>query len=286
MLNAIFQAERLREKNPDAALNVLEQTMAKVEGSDLPKELVGPLLRQLQNSQRSIQGFMKQHEPIIAMEQRNEEVEAQIRRIRETEVRVEQDLADTVEEYNDLFRQRRYAEAEVLAKRAEDLQPDNPVVVTMKWKARFARRKRRKAYGATDNRRRTKEETRIEESLNRQISLHFDDAPLSEVMKHVQAVTDVNIWLDGLGLQDEGVNTDNPVTIHVDGIMLKSALNLLLKPMNLAYTIEDEVLKVTSRMREQGQQIVVTYPVADLVVPIPNFTGHSGATGMGATGQP
>jgi len=53
------------------------------------------------------------------------------------------ELSNLVDQYNVLFGQRRYAEAEVLAKQAEELDPDNPVAVTMGWKAKFARRNQR-----------------------------------------------------------------------------------------------------------------------------------------------
>ena len=52
---------------------------------------------------------------------------------------------------------------------------------------------------------------------------------IRDVFKHISTLADVNIVLDTRGLVEEGVATDTPVTINVDGIMLKSALNLLLK---------------------------------------------------------
>ena len=39
------------------------------------------------------------------------------------------------------------------------------------------------------------------------------------------------------------------IPIDVDGIMVKSALNLILSRYNLAYMVDNEVLKITSRMR-------------------------------------
>ncbi|MEO1991660.1 MAG: hypothetical protein ABGW78_06990, partial [Pirellulales bacterium] len=53
-----------------------------------------------------------------------------------------------------------------------------------------------------------------------------------------------------------------------------------LEPLNLDYTIRDEVLKVTSPRIAKGQVYSVSYQVADLVVPIPNFSSD----GLGITG--
>lgn len=56
--------------------------------------------------------------------------------------------------YNKLFKQRRYAEAEAIAKQMRRNHPDNSTVETMYWKARFARRV---AASSNSNRREVKE---------------------------------------------------------------------------------------------------------------------------------
>ena len=73
-------------------------------------------------------------------------------------------------------------------------------------------------------------------------------------------------------MTEEGVTSDTPVTIDLNqDISLKSALNLILEPLHLSYIIKDEVLKVTSEQFRDGNIVPQTYPVADLVIPIPNF---------------
>jgi general secretion pathway protein D len=57
--------------------------------------------------------------------------------------------------------------------------------------------------------------------------------------------------------------------------MLKSALKLILEPMHLSYVIKDEVLKITSEQLRDRQIYAVTYSVADLVIPIPNFVPNN-----------
>ncbi|MBC7818126.1 MAG: hypothetical protein IAG10_14650 [Planctomycetaceae bacterium] len=49
-------------------------------------------------------------------------------------------FAGLVQRYNQYLDQKRYAEAEVIAKQAKELEPNNPVAETMVWKAKFARR--------------------------------------------------------------------------------------------------------------------------------------------------
>jgi general secretion pathway protein D len=48
---------------------------------------------------------------------------------------------------------------------------------------------------------------------------------------------------------------------------------LILEPLHLGYVVKDEVLKITSEQAKAGQVYTVTYNVADLVIPIPNFVG-------------
>ena len=71
------------------------------------------------------------------------------------------------------------------------------------------------------------------------------------------------------------------MTLSLDQpISLKSALKLLLEPLHLSYVVKDEVLKVTSPRLVKGDVYAITYPVADLVLPIPNFSSD----GLGITG--
>ena len=82
----------------------------------------------------------------------------------------------------------------------------------------------------------------------------------------------MNIHLDPRGLEQEGVRSDTPITLNLpQEISLKSALTLILEPLHLTYTIKDEVLKITSEQIRDGEVYIATYPVGDLVIPIPNF---------------
>ncbi|MBX3440245.1 MAG: sigma-70 family RNA polymerase sigma factor, partial [Planctomycetaceae bacterium] len=93
---------------------------------------------------------------------------------------------------------------------------------------------------------RSAEERRIEQALTEPISLHFNDATLAEVMESVARQCNLNVVLDDAGLRLEGLTVETPITLNVDGINLRSALNLMLKPLKLGFMIEDDVLKVTT----------------------------------------
>jgi general secretion pathway protein D len=310
--NAVLRADTLKEKRPNESIEILDRMMAELENSGFENDQVAPMVRQLRRSRTSVDSYMTQRAPIIELQQRNEEVKNLVKAEQRAKVRIGQEFAAIVEEYNKFYKQRRYAEAQVKAKEAKELDPTNPVAVNMELKAMFARRndsnnklrdnkeasfwaqlddveqgaivrvgdknpmvfsedwgeisKRRLDKYGNDMRSRTDEEKQIEESLSNKISLHFENTPLIEIIRYVRTATGTNVAIDALALEEEGVTTNTQVTIDVDNIMVQSALNLILEPLNLGYSIENEVLKITSKLRQQGKMVAAAYPVADLVV--------------------
>ena len=121
----------------------------------------------------------------------------------------------------------------------------------------------------------------IQEKLDEKVLPSFREQPLAAVLDALSKQAGVAIHLDMVGLDQEAVSSNTPVTLSLDQpISLKSALKLLLEPLHLGYVVRDEVLKVTSPRLVRGEVYAVTYPVADLVMPIPNFSSD----GLGITG--
>ena len=257
VLNSVFKAERLKDTDPEAALSLIDQTLAKVEGAELPEQGAASLTRQLNKTRSTLQSEIVRQQPNLELKKRNDEVTKSLLRTTETNIRVEQEFAKLVEEFNDLIKQQRFADAEIIAKKAKQLNPKDPVAEMLVWKSKFARRNadieklkddkessfvdtlfdvekglvvnvgddhplrhgdnwkeitnRRKGKYRSDNRTRNEEDLRIEQSLTKRISLHEDQVPLSEIVKKIQAVADVNIVLDTPGLEEEGVSSNTPV---------------------------------------------------------------------------
>ena len=86
--------------------------------------------------------------------------------------------------------------------------------------------------------------------------------------EYIAEKMDINLWVDARALEDEGLNTDMPVSINVEGIRLRSALNLILAPAGLDHVIENEVLTITSKLARRGELTTEVYEVVDLVVPL------------------
>lgn len=124
-------------------------------------------------------------------------------------------------------------------------------------------------------------ELEIHRKLEKKVKPDYHDKPLSAVLDGLAKQAGVGIHLDMVGFEQEAVRSDTPVTLALDQpISLKSALKLLLEPLHLGYAVRDEVLKITSPRLVRGDVYAVTYPVADLVLPIPNFSSD----GLGIAG--
>jgi len=149
---------------------------------------------------------------------------------------------------------------------------------TRDWEDLTKNRTRLQAEGRA---RATPAELQIQKRMSVKVKASHRDQPLSTVLDALAKQADVPIHLDMVGLEQEAVRSDTPVTISLDQpISLKSALKLLLEPLHLDCVVKDEVLKVTSPRLVKGEVYSVSYPVADLVIPIPNFSSD----GLGITG--
>jgi len=318
---------RLAE-DPKGAMALLEETRAKVEKSSLEPAARQRMLARVDRAINDAQRHIEQHLPLIELKEKNERTREEIDRQQRLKLENQEKLALMVDDFNKLMDEQRYPEAEVVAKRASELDPENPVVRQLLWQSKFVRRimsnralqaeKESEFLIALDSvdkssvpfndlepyrlpdaktweeltdvrkkwlerhQRRSEREIEIEKKLRTPVSLSFHNEPLSNVLDHLAKLAAVNLVLDPQGLAEEGVASNTAVTIEVkQDIMLKSALNLILEPLHLSYVIKDEVLKITSEQLRDGQVYTISYNVADLVMPIPNFVP---STRMGLAG--
>jgi len=321
-----LEAKRLSQKSPADALDLLDVTAKGLDDQPLAEETKAQMLRRIERTRRDIEEATGKRRNELAMEKQAAQVEAQIDRERSQKVEVDQRIAMLIEEYNTLVDERRFAEAEAIAKKAGQLAPDNAVVRQLLAQSRMIRRldtqksidadrqagyldvaedveasampfvgpikfpetkdwkdltKSRSQRLAEGRSRATAAEVAIHKKLDSQVKPAYRGQPLAVVIDSLAKQADVAIHLDMVGLDQEDIRSDTPVTLALDQpISLKSALRLLLEPLHLSYVVKDEVLKVTSPRLVKGDVYAVTYPVADLVLPIPNFSSD----GLGITG--
>ena len=163
--------------------------------------------------------------------------------------------------------------------------PDEPPVRYPPAEVWQALTQRRKKWRSVDLRKNSPIEQRLEAALAERTDLAFTDTPLTDAIDFLEDVHGISIIIDTAALQDEGVDPSSPVNIELSGITLRSALKLMLTPLQLTYVIEDEVMKITTQAKADEVLTTRVYPVADLVVPITSGGGGAGQ-GQGIFGNP
>jgi type II secretory pathway component GspD/PulD (secretin)/tetratricopeptide (TPR) repeat protein len=115
-------------------------------------------------------------------------------------------------------------------------------------------------------------ERRIEQRLSSPISFNYKDTPLHQIIEDLNGMSGINVLADDAALARAGVSLAMPLTMKVDNISMKSALNILLKKVDLTYMIKDQSLQITTEDEAKGKLKVTVYSVADLVVPVENHS--------------
>jgi general secretion pathway protein D len=322
-----YDARKMLEADPKRAHDMLKQTHKLVGEAQLDPPARQSLLARIDRSIVEVENYLKDHQFELDLVSQNNDVLREVERRKAQRLEIDDKLKAKVEEFNKLLKEGRYAEAEVLAKRAAELDPKNVAVVIMNEKARFVREfmtargiqdakrtefaramndvegsaipftdefkfpniedwealtKNRAKYGKDGRLRFNDRERAIEEKLKSPVLCQFKDQPIGLVIHELGKMAGIPVHLDSRGLEDLGVSADQKVTLNLSQeVSLKSALNLILEPLELGYMIRDEVLKVTSAQRQGGDVYQTVYPVADLVIPIPNFvpTARMGLSG-------
>ena len=82
--------------------------------------------------------FIDQNKATIESTEQNNAIKAEVVRDQEVRLQTQNKLADMVEQFNKLMDEKRYAEAEVIARQARDIAPDEAVVVNMIEKSKLA----------------------------------------------------------------------------------------------------------------------------------------------------
>jgi hypothetical protein len=108
-------------------------------------------------------------------------------------------------------------------------------------------------------------EEKILQALAEPTVVDFLDTPLTEVTAHLHARHGIEIALDNKALRDVGTDTNTPVTCTMKGVSLRTVLDLMLRDLDLTWTIEEEVLLITTPEEASTRLVTKVYDVTDLV---------------------
>ncbi len=167
--------------------------------------------------------------------------------------------------------------------------PDDPPIIYPAapiWEDLSNRRKDR--YGSMDLKATGEAEQNIEKALRSPLhssGLDFTEQPLNDAIATLRDDYGIEIQIDKQALEAVGVRPDEPVSINLHNVSLRSALRLMLKNLQLTYIIQDEVLMITTPDEAEKTLTVKVYPVADLVLPIDATLLQQNGGGGGIGGQ-
>ena len=113
----------------------------------------------------------------------------------------------------------------------------------------------------------------ISAKLKDLVTLEFVETPLSDVIDFLKDYTGVNIVLDRPALEEEGINSDTPVSIHVQSITLASALRILLGQFNLTSMIDSDCLVITSASWASNSSVLRVFPVDKMLAAQAKISG-------------
>jgi hypothetical protein len=105
--------------------------------------------------------------------------------------------------------------------------------------------------------------------------LHFDGVSISDAIDFLRDVSGANMTVNWKALEEQGVSKDTPINLKLREVSLRRALELVLSevggPGKLGYTVDENVIEITSQDLVDSKMYTRVYPVQDLVMEVPDF---------------
>ncbi len=111
----------------------------------------------------------------------------------------------------------------------------------------------------------TGENLAVERALDSKVSFDFHDKPLAEIADELSKAHRVNIVIDEKLLADAGVSPAVRMSLKVSGITLRSALNTLLRRIEVTYVHRNEFVLITTREKVDSETFAKAYNIVDIV---------------------
>jgi uncharacterized membrane protein YgcG len=131
-------------------------------------------------------------------------------------------------------------------------------------------------------------------------AIKLDSVAFKDALDFVQDLSGANLHVNWAALQAAGVTKDAVIDLHLRGVPLRKALNLILSEAAagnavLTYYVDENVIEITTLELADKMLITRVYPVDDLLMDVPDFTdapkfdltqsqGNGGGTTVGAGG--
>ncbi|MFO0807112.1 MAG: hypothetical protein U0746_00650 [Gemmataceae bacterium] len=301
----------------DVAMETLEAYSRRLKASKLDSASIERLQRPIDARANSFKLLKAKVDFDTNVVKKKEKFSQEMSKAAEAEMKKQQQIKDLMKQFNALYKEGKYKEAEVAAAKAHELDPDDPSTeaalklaqihakttdydhiqkdkdemfvkgmndaervgpaVDLKNPVAFdmptlkLAKNREKDKNGISMRSMGEKEKEISARLMKSLNVSFTNVPLRQCLDDLRATTGMNIYTDVAALQAESVSADQPISVKVDNVSLKAALNLILSQAHLTYVIQDEVLKITTEKAARGKLTQRVYSVADLVIPVDDY---------------
>ena len=109
----------------------------------------------------------------------------------------------------------------------------------------------------------------IDNQLEQEVTLDFQEQDLTEIVAFLQKVTSANIVLDPQVI----AKSPPPISLRVDKMKLRYVLDFIVKLTGVTYALKDEAIFISSAQGVQGDAFMKIYDIRDLTHAPQSFPG-------------
>jgi hypothetical protein len=112
---------------------------------------------------------------------------------------------------------------------------------------------------------------RVRQKLHEKLDVDFDQAPLDDVISFLEQRLSVPMRIDVDALEEEGLSTRFPITLHLKGATGSSVFRLALKPLGLGFYPAQGGLVITPLSQYNEHLSTVMFDLTDLGADLDDF---------------
>ena len=140
----IAEAEKMVDNDPHAALDRLQMLRQRVSQSSVDGAIRKSYLAMVDRVITNIQAYVEQNRPAIEQQETNRRIEDRMAMEAATRAKIDGEVQSMVDQYNELMEKGMYAEAEIVAKKVGQLDPNSEISAVLIGKATIAKDSRTK----------------------------------------------------------------------------------------------------------------------------------------------
>ena len=136
----LAKTEQLKESAPLDALDELQRLRRRVDGAELSDQAKRSMAMMVDRAVADQKSYIEANRAKIELDLQNDAVRAEMATDQAREMAIDEEVSALVDQFNSLVKERRYQEAEVIAKQVKELKPDDPISVSMFHTSRMGTR--------------------------------------------------------------------------------------------------------------------------------------------------